>query len=319
MRLELTGITTGGERVLLPLPLSLRFEADRDIPCDALNCVLPLPEPSPSLCEVTLRLEGETVFNGIVDRQTEEKSDRGSLLRLECRSKAALLLDNEVKPYIYFQLTSGQLYERYAAPCGIRGYQFPYETKKNFLQVKKGWSNWRVIEEYCRLVYGASPYVNREQVLLLEPVNRRQHILSNQLRVGLPYSSVSVQYRNDKLISRLYMKTATEAYGYYYGVVIDNPNAQSRRVRRERYYHPDNAVPIYAKSETQRIIDESNRESFRVTVALPGFCPVDIGDRVAMPDEDLPPLIVSGVSLRMDGSGILTRMTLIDGRYAETA
>ena len=316
MKLELTGITTGGVRVLLPPPLSLAFEADRYVPCDALNCTFPLSEPCPSLCEIALRVEGETVFDGIVDRQTKEKSEQGKLLRLECRSTAALLLDNEVKPYIYFQLTSGQLYERYAAPCGVRGFRFPYEAKKNFLQVKKGWSNWRVIEEYCRLVYGAAPYLDREHILVLEPTNRRQYVLSNRLRDGLPYSGVTVQYRNDKLISRLYMKTATEAYGSYYGVVIDNPAAQARRVRRERYYHPDNAVPLYAKSETQRILDESNRESFRVTATLPGLCPANIGDRVTLPDEDLPPLVVSAIACRLDAGGVLTRLTMTDRRYA---
>lgn len=156
--MNLTAKTLDGRLLTLPPPIRLSYNADRDIPCDDLDVTLPLTGQE-EFCEVALAREGTPLLEGIVDRQISENSGEGRTLRLECRSKTALLLDNEVKPYIYFQLTSGQLFERFAAPCGVLGARFPFEGKKNFLTVKKGSSHWKVIEDFCLQVYQKQPYM----------------------------------------------------------------------------------------------------------------------------------------------------------------
>lgn len=316
LTLRIFGKRTDGKRVELLSPLDFRFQADRFIPCDSLSFSVPLPMETGYYYEIEVLLDGELLFDGIVDRQISEKSDSGRLLRFECRSRAALLLDNEVKPYVYFQMTSDQLFSRYARPFGVTGAQFPFPGKRGFLQVKKGASHWKVISDFCLLVYKAQPYLNRRKQLVLSPLNDRIIVLDNH-GDGVRYTAISISQRNDKLISRLYMKTATETYGYYYGVAIDNPVAQSRQVQRERYYHPQYKVAAEATDESRRIVAESNRDSFEAVVVVPGFLNADIGDEVQLPAEAVGRrLVISGLEYRLSaGAGKITRLTLSDRAY----
>lgn len=315
MNLLLTAKSTDGRLIPLPPPLSLRYQEDRYVPAASLEVTLPLAAEGAVYCGLTASLDGAPLFEGIVDRQTEEKSSSGRLLKLECRAQTALLLDNEVKPYVYFQLTSSQVFERYAAPCGVLRMELPYEAKKNYLSVKKGWSHWELIEQFCMLTYRKKPFVDRTRTLRLDPLTGRTLLLSNRLAGGAAYTRVTTRLKNDKVISRLYMKTATEPYGYYYGVVFDNPEAARRKIRRERYYHPQNDVTENKKDETLEILNRSNRDGFEAEVEAPGLLPAAPGDRVRLPDEPLQkPLVVRGLSYEIDAAGLRTRLTLVENR-----
>lgn len=314
MTLSLTAQTADGTSLALPAPLELDYQEARDVPCAALDCVLPalsVPEDS-ELTQLQALLDGAPFFTGIVDRQTLDKSSSGFLLRLECRSTTALLVDNEVKPAVYFNLTSSQLFARYAAPFGVLGSRFPYVARRSYLQVNKGMSCWQVLEEFCRLAYGQLPFVTRDGILTLDPSTGVTRTLANQKPGGIPYLQLSVHHKRDAMISRLYMKTATEAGGSYYGVVFDNPDAIRLGVRRERYYHPQTGLSLTEqKDETRRFLDDSNRAAFSVEAVLPGIHDIAPGDAVLFPEESLrQDLVVTELRCQISDSGAVTRLTL---------
>lgn len=229
------------------------------------------------------------------------------------------MLDNEIKPYFYFQLTSDQLFAKFAKPFGIVGFDFPFPAKQNFVQIKKGSSYFTMISEYCRLVYRKAPYITRDKIIRLTPLNDRLHILSNSQRNGLFYSSLSIKTLNDKVVSKLYMKTATENYGDYYGAVFENENAKRRHIMRERYYHPTNIVTLYKETESKQILEESNRDSFCIEVTLPYIKDFDIGDLVKLTDDKLlyDNLYISKLSYSINSTaGMLTKLILRDKKYA---
>lgn len=310
-KLTLSGKTIEGNTVVFPAPLELDYREDRFVPCAALDFALPLPEDGAEYCEVAAALDGVPLFEGIVDRQIIEKSGDGNRLLFECRSKTALLLDNEVKPSIFFQLSSSQVFLQYAKPNGVLGERFPYVAKRSYLQVNKGSSSWDVLEQFCWLAYRQQPFITRERVLVLEPDTGVTRTLSNQRAGAIPYTRLTVRQKNDRVISRLYTRTSASTQNPYYGVVLDNPEAKRRCIRRERYHNPVTDSNQERKDEAQRILDESNREGFEAELLIPGIHAVETGDLVLLPDEPIrQDLMISGVRYRASDAGVTTTLTL---------
>ena len=65
---------------------------------------------------------GRVLFAGIVDEQVLSESGDGITVELSARSRAALLLDNEARPQIYYMPSLKLMFERHAAPYGFTGY-----------------------------------------------------------------------------------------------------------------------------------------------------------------------------------------------------
>lgn len=299
-------------------PISFVYEADRYIPCDSLEFTAPFQLKGAEFCEITVYLNGSLLFEGIVDEQKLSSSKSGRTITLCCRNKTALLLDNEVRPNIYFQLTSQQIFEEYAKPFGVLKAEFPYAAKKNFIQIKKGASRWKVIEEFCLQVYKVPPYVNRNRVLVTNPLTSRSFTISNTQNGALRFSKLDVKQNNHKVISRIYMKTGTDTYTYFYAYVLDNPNATAHKIAQERYFHPVSKVTALAMEEVQRIVRDSNREQLVVTVSLPFLQDISIGDSIFIVDECFSNnnLFVSSITLKAsEKDGVVTQLTLMDKSY----
>lgn len=313
------GKTITGKTVIFNNPISLAYDADRYIPCDSLDFSCELQCENDEFCEVSVFIDNSLLFNGIVDRQTISISDKGRFISMRCRNKTALMIDNEIKPCFYYQLTSEQLFSKYAKPFGIVCADFPYSAKQNFIQIKKGSSNFTMLSEYCRLVYKKIPYITRANTITLNPLNQKLHIISNSTKNSLNYSSISIKQLNDKIISKLYMKTATDYYGDFYGATFDNANAQKKHIARERFYNPTNIVALYKEAETKQILEESNRDSFVIEVTLPYIKNMDIGDCVKLVEDKLfyDNLYISKMSYVISPTaGKITKLYLRDKKYA---
>lgn len=317
MNLIVKAKTQTKKEIILKNPISLEYKENRFIPCDSLDITFLMQYEHEDFSEVTASLNNILFFDGIVDKQILSYSNKGYLLTLSCRNKTALLVDNEVKPYMYFQLTSSELFKRYALPYGVLSYEFPYEAKKNFLEVKKGMSNWNVIEEFCEQVYNKKPYINKEKKLVLSPLTNKSFVFSNNIPNSIAFCEIKIQKINYKLISKLFLKTATENYGYYYGVVINNENALKQDVKRERYYHPKSKISINAKKEAEQIIKNSNRNSFVIEITIPSLIDIKIGDNVIINDNIInrDNLAVIDVNYKVNQKEIKTIINLCDKKY----
>lgn len=316
--IEITGKTIDDQTLTFQNILSLNYDSDRFIPCDSLDFTATMQFQNIEFYEITVYSDSNILFEGIVDKSEVILSSKGLLRKFMCRNKTALMIDNEVKPNIYSRLTSTQLFDIYARPFGVIKCNFPYNATQWLLQVKKGSSNWTVIEGYCHLNYHTVPYINHQRILTLSPFNDTIHIIGNSKIGALPYEKMNIVNDYHKLISRLYMKTATETYTYYYGVVFDNQEAIRRKVKRERYYHPKDIRQYVGTGETERVINNSSRDFFSVIVTLPSFNNIHVGDCIEIHDDNYSNknLYVSSVNLKAnDTSGLLTTLILRDKKY----
>lgn len=318
-KLLIKGYTLSDKNLTFDHIMSLSYDADRFVPCDSLNFTAALQHGGEEFTQISAYLNGQLLFEGIVDTQEVIKSDNGNLIRFSCRNMTAMLLDNEARPMVYSCFTTKQLFDSYARPYGVARHEFPYTTNNWMFQIKKGESFWTVIERYCKRNYGVVPYINHERVLTILPYNNITHIVSNNRAGSLAFQKLSVAYQRYKLVSRIFMRTATDKLGFYYGVTMDNAFAIGKRIKAVRYYHPamdDNVQQ--GQQETTRLITRSNRDFFKVTLVLPYLTNIHIGDGVAVYDSELnhSGLYVTALSVRGSDKGVTTTLTLCDKRFA---
>lgn len=222
---------TEGNTFSLPAPLSVCIRAEDDVPADDLYAVFPDEEVG-ELCRVAVYDGSRVVFRGVVDEQEHALSREGCFLRLSARSLAALLLDNEALPQCYDHPSAKLIYERHAQPYGIAAGDPDDATCFGELCVTKGMSQWGVLSAFCRVCYSTAPRVSADGVLYL-----REPPLSGDAVVfggegGIPYVSLTDTRRRCEEISRVNVKLKPDDG---YGCRIENSDALSRGVVRERY------------------------------------------------------------------------------------
>lgn len=185
--------TVGGAVYELPTPMEWRMQRTGGVPCDSfrLKCAFraEVAEVLKSAHRFTAAEGGETVLRGVVDEWRAEMSGAGTVLTLEGRGMAALLLDNEAEAVRYQRATPEEILRDHASACGVR---WEIEDRGHSVaeySVESGSSRWKAIEGFARRC-GLSAYFTRVGVLRLRAEGR------SGCRVLAPTGVVSAVYRD---------------------------------------------------------------------------------------------------------------------------
>ncbi len=176
------GTTCSGRRYLLGDPEQALFIRDADAPADELRAVFPADKVWEELQEVTVTREDVPVFRGLVDEQTAVLSPSGLTVELVCRSREALLLDNEACPGTLSGVTLETLEERYLLPLGLSLGAGDRTARAARLAVTKGESCWAVIARFCATVLGVTPFVDVDGRLQCVPAEETGHRQLNAIQ-----------------------------------------------------------------------------------------------------------------------------------------
>lgn len=309
--LMLEGVTFAGETRSFPAVTDLLLESKRHSPADRLTVELCEDLKSVRFAALTVRAFGETLFTGFVDTQTRVVDERGIHSTLVARSFPARMLDHEIKPGTYQNLSSTQLYQKYAKPYGVTGVQFPKKVVVRELIAEKGTSIWAFIRQFCKLAYGQSVYLNRERKLTLSPYTGKSHVFGS---FGVPFTSLSLKEDRYSMISTLYIKTADTANGAYYGRVLKNGVAQQFQVERVRYYHPERIWENDVSLAGRDVLRERQLDYLEATLELAGLQNIRVGDTAMIRDASggYSGLYVAEVRFRQNESGAYTRVKCWD-------
>ena len=164
------------ERVTWELPEPLEWELLRTggVPCASFTftCAYTAEMAEAAHLAVSfLALEGERLLlHGIVDEAvTEETAERGRTLTLTGRGYAARLLDNESPPLVYQGVTLREILRRHVTSYGIRCRDCAETRAEGEFTVAAGSSQWKVLEDFCRVYGGFTPRFDRYGELLAVP------------------------------------------------------------------------------------------------------------------------------------------------------
>lgn len=252
----------------LPLgpALSMHLQRSEDAPADSLSLLLPHPGPCGELLGIQIQENGILLFDGIVDEQCASLSSSGCVLRLEARSKAALLLDNEALPQEYERPSLPMLFRRHAQPYGFGRAMGNEKAFPGSLTVSKGMSEWSVLEEFCRTFLHTRLFVDLQGNLDATGSRPAGMLAFGQGAGKIPYLSLEEQRLPCKRISEVLVRPSRQGG---YTVRVTDPQAIAFGIRRRRYC---NAPPGSGKPASyggQRIA-QARRKGYRVELLCPG-------------------------------------------------
>lgn len=306
------GITPDGKEIALEQVLELELQSDRFTPADSFVFKM-LNPPDNAITQVKAILSGEIIFRGIVDTQKKIYGKDGIYGEFSCRSLFARLLDNEVKPYLYLNLTADELVRNHGRMYGITGHTFPYNAVLPEVLAGKGESHWEFICKFCRLAYGKTPYINREGELVLNPFSETV----NRFGKGtgqIPFLKAEITEDRYRMISKLYLKTGSGTDSGGYQRTITNKIASDLGVVRERYYHPGEEWRQDLLQSGRNRIRERQLDYFEISLTIPGAHCFSVGElaEVTVENKRYGNLYLSQSRIRCGENGITTEVALWD-------
>ena len=240
------GTMSGGGQMLLGDPAEAVLSYDRNAPADQLKAVFPAERIWEELTEVAVYDGGQGIFRGIVDEQNTRLTPEGLFVELICRSREALLLDNEAEPVSIRRPSLEGIRRRILEPLGFDAITGPAGSVPGELTVKKGTSCWEVLDGFCGEYFGTRPYVDFEGVLHCEGVEERLLEAGSVLRAEL-------NARPCKRLSAVWK----QGYRGGYDTLFSDPDCP---VVRRRY------VSAQSGKNPRELLEEGKRASFLLTV-----------------------------------------------------
>lgn len=186
--------TAGGEVYELSALTEWRLERTGGVPCDSFRakCLFSaeMGEALRAAHRFTAEADGRTLLRGVVDEWRAEVSGAGTLVTVEERGMAALLLDNEAEAAVYQRAAVGEILRQYAGACGLRWETAREAAYAGAYSVASGASRWKAVEGFARRC-GLTPYMTREGVLRLRETDAGERYVLTE-----PKGALSAVYRD---------------------------------------------------------------------------------------------------------------------------
>ena len=294
-----------GEERSMPRLLSLQVDVDEGVPADALYALFPYTLTE-ELCEITLYDGDELLFIGVVDEQEYICGSKGTYLKVNARSLAAHLLDNEALPCEYDHPSLSLMFERYAKPFGITLSTNSDEVFLGEQRITKGTSCWKALKNFCNACYLSVPRIS--SVGMLYPKGTEHSDVTVFGEGGVRYTQLREVKKRCEEISAVHVKATNSGS---YSLSIKNTSARERGVCRERYL---NAVLTESPMKCADVmIRNGDSKSYAVYLRCEGCLLGTEGNRVVISDpvlSDADDLYISAVHYRMKGDGAYSNITL---------
>jgi prophage tail gpP-like protein len=295
----------GGEALELKNPLSMTLSMDEDIPADSVSVCFCGGMNIDGYGFLEISDGEEIIFSGIVDEVSRVISYDKDYTRVNARSMAAVLLDNESKPVFYNNLSTDVVFLNHLKPYGIKEYKGRNEYLPGSFNVSKGSTNWQVLQSFCVNRFGCRPRIRPDGTADFEGLkNDREVVFSN--KNGIKYISVKENKRLFKRLSSVFVKCDDGEYSS----CIANPEAGDSETKRERYLDATN--PFVTTEQAEKMIRNSNRDCYVVTITCPVRLTGILGAKASADDLDFSfdNMYVSSLRYSLSYSGESTVVTL---------
>ena len=243
------GLEPGGRRVPLGEPIEAVFAFDADAPADQVKAVFPARGLLPALSGMKVEADGRPLFWGVVDEQNTRLSAGGLQVELVCRSREALLLDNEACPQPITDPSLPRLLGRLLEPLGFTHITGSKEPVRGTLEIEKGESCWQVLAGFCQGNLGVTPYVDPEGVLRCD---------------GLPTGELALKEVSGAVLSQKPCKELSQVWQQSFRGGYDTLYRDKDAVAQRRRY-----CSSQSGLNPRAMIEQARRESWSVTVEAP--------------------------------------------------
>ena len=299
-----------GRSLTLPHITDLAITSALSSPAASLSFTAAVEGFPGELGAVTVRQDEKLLFTGQVDQQVSALSGQGRTLTVDARTKGALLLDNEALPCTLTNVGLATVFSLFIAPYGFLLNNPGPGRSLALYTVHKGLSEWEALTGYTLRVYGRTPYVAGDQVIVDAPRSASPLVIGGG---GLPYTRLELAHIPYNLVSKVVLRDMDGNYTS----AVHNSAADYYGARRKRYVIPANEFMDNLSLDANQRIRRSMLEMQRITVTLPGTPDIPLGQAALLRDDALTAsnLLVREVSLRLSPAGLTTTLTLCSSLY----
>lgn len=310
MTFLITATDVAGKSITLPKPIALVISAAVDTPANSMALTIPCLEPLNELTDISVQIDGALVFSGIVDEQTSQYH-KGYAVKIHARSYSALLIDNEAIPASYHTPSLADIFSRHAQPYGIKAFLGDNGVCHSDFAVKKGVSEWEVIDSFCKSVLRVNPIVTNDGFLDVRRDRGGIHYVFSNTRGGaIKFINAKVKRQRYGVVSQVtYKLSANSEYVYS----RPNDDAIARGIRRRRLMNLSSSAPEFNEYKIQSAIQKSKSGAMEITLTLPDVCICELYSTAEFEDKLLGSfegLCIKEAEFSMTGSGVFTRVTL---------
>ena len=272
--------TADHRMVSLPPLLSWRVTHTGTVPCDSFTVTFlyrkEMGEALRLAAGFTAEEGGKVMLRAVVDEYTVDLDGTGLTATVSGRGYAARLLDNESRPVTYQQATLAEILRNHAEPYGLVCGETAEVRADSVYTVAAGTSQWKAVENFCRIYGGFVPRFSREGELLAAPERA-----GRVLRIGEGDPVLSCTLREDRygvLTEALVIdKTRNKDFSVKNREMIEK-GGQCRRV----IYTPGQSTWAAMRYTGEYQIARSGEDAWTAEVTLPGSFPAFPGDRAAV-------------------------------------
>jgi len=310
MTFSISATDISGNIVKLPQPISVEISMACDTPAHSLTLTVPCLFSMDEFTDISVTADGTTVFTGIVDEQITQYSD-GYAVKIYARSYSALLIDNEAIPANYHTPSLADIFSKHAEPYGIKGFIGENGVCHSDFTVKKGVSEWEVIDTFCKSVLKTNPAVTNDGFIDARADKQSKHYVFSNLRRGaIKFSNAKLKRQRYGVVSQVMYKLSQNTEYIYFR---QNDDAAARGIRRRRLLNLSTNQPEFNEYKIQDTIQKSKSDSMEIILTLPDICLCDIWCTADFYDDLLgnhEALTVKEIKFFLRQSGAFTRVTL---------
>lgn len=276
---------------------------DIDAPCDSLRITFLSEGSLNEICKIKAYLNGDIVFNGIVDTQREQMTSKGRECFIYARSTACLLVDNEATPFRYNNPSALTLFTKNARDFGFL-YGLPELICNADYQVNKGTSCYGAINNFVKGLTGKSVVVNPNNMLVLASGDGNicidDYLILSEKRI----------INRGRLVSRAdYKINSNNNYSYH----IKSRLLEGRGISCSRKINLS-ALPAWQREQrAHNIIEDACSSYYTIELIVDGFAIANVFDKAVgslKAIDDFSDYRISSICASLDQNGEVTRLIL---------
>ena len=300
------------EEIYLDSPAFMVMECEEDVPADMLTLVFFTDKKLDEFKYIKLYHDENLIFNGIVDNQIFTLDENGKYVKLNVRSMAGLLLDNEAMPQVYNLPSITTIFNRHIKPYGFLGLIGADSTTAKEYTVLKGMSEWEALYKFCTEILNTVPIVTPENYI---DIRKNKFDLNSPLKISSKGKHYCYSYSLEENINRynqvshVYVRVKNEGL---YSEVLEDEDALKRGIQRKRYLNlVGDSNPTLSNGEAK--ISSFKKQSYRIKLKVDGYVDAKVGMQVELDDDDLGQLknlVISKIKYKLNSSKDVTEITL---------
>ncbi len=278
----------------------LTFGDDADAACSYISVSFTDKENLGEVDSVKVYDGDKLIFNGFCDLMKKTSLEDKNRYYIYARSSASLLLDNEAKPFTYFNPTASFLFSIYAKELGFTD-KLPDISCDALYEVQKGSSCFGAVNNFVNLFTGSRIYVNPENEIMLLAEGESADI--NDFRV---LEATEVINRSEPISSVVYKRDSAE---HDYSVNAYAGISDELKINRKRYINLGSLPKLQRDFTVMRNLEKSYEKYKTLELLVDGYADIALFTGIKYPsDQNNKEYILYEKKYTSDGRGSRTKL-----------